>query len=235
MFCALRCSAGMALLAASAFPLSGQNTKGEFRPESDVYVNLGPQVRLVFVDAFNQAQSADNRRGAFTYYFDTALKPVFRRELRRDEDVFRQRYLTFRAGYQYTTSFVNGDSSSENRIIAESTWRAPLPVPGHFVLVNRNRGDFRFVKGKPFSMRYRNRIWVERDVELGRFVFTPYIYDEIFYETSKSAWVPNRYAAGVQLPASRHLVVEPYYLRQNDRLAKPQHVNAFGLKLNFYF
>ncbi len=187
----------MALLAACAIPLAGQNTKGEFWPEADIYVNCGSQVRLVFVDAFPQVQSADNRQGAFTYYFDIALKPAFRRELRRDEDVFRKRYLTFRAGYRYSTSLVNGDSSSENRIIAESTWRAPLPVPGKFVLVNRNRGEFRFEKERPFFMRYRNRIWLERDVELGGFVFTPYIFDEIFYDTSKSAWVPNRFAAGV--------------------------------------
>jgi hypothetical protein len=103
------------------------------------------------------------------------------------------------------------------------------------VAFDRNRGDFRFVKDKPFYMRYRNRIWLERDVALGRFVFTPYVYDEIYYDTSKSAWVPNRYAIGLQVPAGIHLVLEPYFLWQNDLTATPRHVHAFGLTFKFYF
>ena len=86
----------------------------------------------------NQDQSTRYREGGFTYFIDFAVRPVFRRELRQRDDVFRRKFLVFRAGYQYTTSFVSADSSSENRVIAEATTRVPLP--GKVVMADRNRG-----------------------------------------------------------------------------------------------
>jgi hypothetical protein len=66
----------------------------------------------------------------------------------------------FSAGYpQYRTSFVNADSTSENRGIVEFTSRFSLP--GELVLADRNRAEFRFIKGQPFSTRYRNRLGVQ--------------------------------------------------------------------------
>jgi hypothetical protein len=228
-----RTVASLLLLSVLPCRLYGQNRKNEFWPEVDFYVTRGPQQRIVIIDSFNQDQDIKNKQGSFAYYFDFALKPFFRRDLRGQEDVFRKRYLSFRAGYQYTTSFINGESSSQKTIIAESTSRVHLP--GKFVLLDRNRGDFRFAKDKPFSMRYRNRLWAERDFKIGGFVFTPYVYDEIYFDTSKGAWVPNRYAAGLQIPVGIHVVLETYYLAENDKLDTPKHVNAAGLTLNLYF
>jgi Protein of unknown function (DUF2490) len=221
------------LLTAAASPLAAQNVKDEFWPEFDIYVNQGSHLRIVFIDSLNQDQSSRDAQGSFSYFLDFALKPFFRRDLREREDVFRRRFLTFRAGYQYTTSFVNGDSSSENRIIADSTARYPLPAK--IVVSDRNRGDFRFLKGQPFSMRYRNKLNVERDVRLGRFVFTPYAYDEIYFDTRYSAWNQNRYAFGLEIPAGPHVVLEPYYLRQTNTRTTPKLVNASGFTLNLYF
>jgi hypothetical protein len=153
--------------------------------------------------------------------------------LRQRDDVFRRRFLTFRAGYQYTTSFVNNDSSSENRGIVESTARYPLWAK--IVVSDRNRGEFRFIRGQPFSMRYRSRLTVEHDFRLGRFVCTPYVYDEVFYDTRYDAWNRNRYAAGVQIPAGPHMLVEPYFLRQHDTRTTPRYINVLGLTLDLYF
>jgi hypothetical protein len=215
------------LLTAAALPLAAQTSKNEFWPEIGIYANQGDRLRIVFIDSYR------NPNGLFAYYLDIALKPVFRRELRNRDDVFRQRFLTFRAGYQYSTSLVNGDNSSENRAIAEATARYLLP--GRVVLVDRNRGDFRFVKGQPFSMRYRNRLRVERDFELSGVVFTPFAYDEIFYNTKYGAWNRNRYAAGVEFPVGPHVVVEPYLLRQRDTRASVKFTNALGLTLSLFF
>jgi hypothetical protein len=221
------------LLTVAFFPLTAQNAKDELWPEIDFYANLGDKFRVVFVDSFNQDQSTKNRQGAFTYFLDFALKPLFRRDLRDREDVFRRRFLTFRVGYRYSTSFESNDPSSENRAIVESTGRYPLP--GKFVVTDRNRGEFRFIKEQPFSMRYRNRLTAERDVRLEGFVFTPYAYGEIFYDTRYSAWNQNRYAFGVQVPAGPHVVVEPYFARQHNSRSTTTLVNTLGLKLNLYF
>jgi hypothetical protein len=224
---------GLLLLAGAATSARAQETKNEFWPEFDTFVKHGGRIRVVFVDAFNQDQNTRNRQGSFSYFLDFALKPIFRRELREKDDVFRRRFLTFRAGYQFTTSFVSGDPSSERRAIAESTARCPLP--GKFVVLDRNRGEFRFITGQPFSIRYRNRLWAERDVKLARLVFTPFAYGEIDYNTRFNAWTTNRYAAGIEFPVGPHVVIEPYMLRQNDTRANPRHLQALGLTFNLYF
>ena len=154
------------LLTAAALPLAAQNSQGQFWPELDIFANRGDRLRIVFIDSF------EGQKVQFGCYLDIALKPVFRRELRNRDDVFRRRFLTFRAGYQYSTAVANNDSSSENRAIAEATARYLLP--GKLVVVDRNRGDFRFVKGQPFSMRYRNRLRVERDFAVAGLVLNLY-------------------------------------------------------------
>jgi len=221
------------LLLAPASPANAQSVRYEVWPEIDIYVKLGDRFRFVWIGSFNQDQDEKNREGAFNYFLEFALRPVFRRELRDQEDVFRRRFLTFRAGYQYSTSLAAGDSRSENRAIAEST--AKYPLGAGFVILDRNREEFRFLKGKPFSMRYRNRLTGELDLRLRRLVYTAYAYGEIYYDTQYSAWNQYRYAFGLQFPAGAHVVVEPYILRQHDTRSEPRLVNALGLTLNLYF
>jgi len=219
------------LLSAGAWsaPAAGQSTGGEFRPELGIYVQQGKSIRLEFVASSSSNPNTDSWQGNFTFYVEAALKPVFRRELRDQPDVYRNRYLTFRASYRYRTSLTPGDSVSENRGILEVTSRYLLPW--QLVFADRNRGEFRFIKGQAFS----NRLRLERDIKHGSFAFTPYVYDEIFYDTRYDQWTPNRYAFGFQFPVGPHVVLEPYYLRQDGNRSNPPHVNAFGLKVNFYF
>jgi hypothetical protein len=221
------------LLAATAVPLIAQNAQREFWPEINYYTELGSRFRLIFVDSFTRDQNTKYRQGSFTYYLEYALRPVFRRDLRNREDVFRRRYLTFRAGYRYVTSLSRGNDYSENRIIAESN--AKYPLLWKFVATDRNRGDFRFTKGEPFSMRYVNRLKLERDLRLGRFVFTPYGFAEFYYYTKYGAWAQTTYEFGVEIPVGPHVVFEPFGARQHNSRSSPPIVHAFGLTLNLYF
>jgi hypothetical protein len=214
-------------------PAAGQSAGGEFWPEVGIYIQQGSAIRFGFVGSASSNPITHDWLGNFTFYAETALKPVFRYELRNRADVYRNRYLTFRGGYRYRTSLTPGASVSENRGILEVTSRYRLPW--HLVVADRNRGEFRFIKGQTFSTRYRNRLWLERDFKYGSFVLTPYVYDEIFYDTRYGQWTPNRYAFGVELPVGQHVVLEPYYLRQNGNRSDPPHVNVLGFKLNLYF
>ena len=225
----------LCLLVAGAGPsaAAAQSTGGEFWPELGFYIQQGQVIRLEFVGSANSNPVTDAWLGNFTVYVNAALKPVFRRALRDQPDVFRNRYLSFRAGYRYRTSLTPGGSVSENRAILEVASRYLLPW--HLVISDRNRGEFRFIKGQAFSTRYRNRLWLERDIKLGSFTCTPFVYDEIFYDTRYDQWTPNRYAAGVQLPIGQHVVLEPYYLRQDSNRSDPPHANVFGFKFNLYY
>jgi Protein of unknown function (DUF2490) len=216
---------------AGNIPAAGQNTTNQFWPELGIYVQQGQVFRLEFVDAPRLNWTTNDWEGDFNFYVQAALKPVFRRELRDQPDVYRNKYLTFRAGYRHVTGLTNGDSTSENRGIIELTSRYMLPR--QFVISDRNRGEFRFVKGRQFYTRYRNRLWLERDFTHGWLHVTPFVYDEVFYDSRLDRWTPNRYAFGFDLPVSRHIVLEPYYLRQSG--GGTSHFNALGFKFNLYF
>jgi hypothetical protein len=217
----------------SIIPVAAQNTGAEFRPELGFYVQQGPLIRLEFIDSATGNQATSDWQGRFEYYIQLALKPVFRRELRNNPDVYRNKYLTMRVGYRYQTNLTNGNSSTTNEAILEFTSRYLLPRG--LVVSDRNRGEFRFPTGQPFYTRYRNRLRLERDIIYRWLNCTPYAYAEIFYDARYDQWTPNRYAAGLQFPAGPHMVLEPYYLRQNGSHSNPPHINALGFKWNLYF
>lgn len=94
----------------------------------DGYVNLKPTVRLFLLAKFTDVLETGDWQGEFGVHVDFALKPVFRRELRSRDDVFRRRFLSFRTGYRYITSLGEGSSPYlEHRWVVELTSRAPLP------------------------------------------------------------------------------------------------------------
>jgi hypothetical protein len=221
------------LLVVTSLPASAQNAKREALPEVNLYVNQGSRIRLLSQYSMNEDRQGGDSAGNFAYYFEFALRPVFRRQLWQQTDVFRRRYLTFRAGYRYTTTLTSGDSSSEHRAVTELTSRYPLPRG--IVIADRSRGDFRFVKGQPFSTRYRNRLWVERDIKRGWLALTPYVYDEVFFDSRYHAWTKNRLVFGLQVPAGVHLVVEPYFQNEINSRSTPRRTVAIGLTLSLYF
>ncbi len=215
-------------------PAAPPDSQSEFWPEIDAFIGLNSTTRLFVRTSFKNHPTGDSWQGNFGLHFDFALKPVFRRQLRERDDVFERKYLSFRAGYQYLTSFTDHSSpSSERRWIVECTSRFLLP--GKLLLLDRNRGDLRFVSGQPFSTRYRNRLQLESDLKLDRVVVTPFVNAELFYDTRYDAWTRKRYSAGIEIPAGDHLVMRAYALRQNGSRSSIPHVNAFGLKFRFYF
>ena len=219
------------LLAASC--AAEQENRQEVRPELDVYVSEGSRIRFIFQNLIQQGIGTAYSEGRFAYFVEFALRPLIRTELRRTPDVFRRKYLTFRAGYQYSTSFLNSSASSENRAIAE--FAAKYPLPRGFVLIDRNRGELRFIHDESASGRYRNRLWLERDLKLKTVALTPYAYDEIFFDTRYHDWSANRVVVGLQFPVASTLIVEPYLLRQINYQGSVRRTEAVGLKFSFYF
>jgi hypothetical protein len=222
-----------ALLLCLILPAGAQNISHEFWPELDIYANYSERLRIVFADSFNHDQDARSREGSFAYYCDFALLPFFRRDLRQRDNVFRRRFLTFRAGYVYSTGFGRLTSPSTSQAIAEVTARFPLFAK--FVLTDRNRGELEFTKNQPFSARYRNKLGVEHDLKIWRFVFTPYIYDEAYYDTQPGKWTTNSSAIGVQTPIGHRVVIEPYWVRQTQRRPAPKNIDATGFTVSLHF
>jgi len=210
-------------------------TRNEFWPEIDVYVKVKPKVRLYLIGTISKSVEDGEIRNAQS----------FAAQIGAHVDYIPNDHFNLRAGYRFGTSV--GDAGSpykEHRILTEQTLRKLLP--GDLLLSDRNREDFRFLSGD-FSFRYRNRVTIEREVHLfkGRTI-TPYASAEIFYDTRYNAWNRTSFAIGFQqslrrgplrrmLLPERQIILDLYYMRQNDTRSETQHVNAFGAALAFYF
>ena len=225
----------LALTSPRAASAQEPTTRDEFWPEIDVYINVKPKVRLYLLGTVSKAVEDGEFRNAQGYEGQIGVHV----------DYIPNEHVILRAGYRYGSSVgSNKDSFKEHRLLTEQTLRHLLP--GDLLLSDRNREDFRFVKGD-FSFRYRNRVTLEREFHLlkGRTV-TPYVSGEIFYDTRYNIWNRNRLAVGVQqslrrgplrkmLLPKRQIILDLYYMRQNDSRSDIQHVNAIGAALAFYF
>ena len=211
------------------------NTRNEFWPEIDVYINVKPKVRLFLMGTVSKSVEDGEIRNAQS----------FEGQVGAHIDYIPNDHIILRAGYRFGTSVGDTDSPyKEHRILTEQTLRKLLP--GDLLLSDRNREDFRFISGD-FSFRYRNRVKVEREFDLfkGRTI-TPYVSAEIFYDTRSSSWNRNRLALGFEqslrrgplrrmLLPTRQVILDLYYMRQNDSGSETLHVNAIGAALVFYF
>lgn len=230
----LRCAVlGLLPICTGVRSLSAQQTGSEIRPEVNLFFQLNQQIRVQLMNSFTGSFPGDNWQTNPTFFIEAALKPILRRGLRQEPDVFRKRFLTFGVGYRYVRTLRDSGSTHENRAIVESLARYRLPW--HLIVSDRNRGEFRFKQGQPFSSRYRNRLRLEYDDQEGPLDFTPYADCEVFYDTRYDHWTTRRYQAGAQFPVNPLVMLEPYYLRQDNSYSTPRHINGFGFKVNLYF
>jgi uncharacterized protein DUF2490 len=209
-------------------------TSNEFWPEIDVYINLKPKIRLFLLGTVSKSVEDGELFNA----------RAFESQIGVHVDYIPNHHVILRAGYRFGSSV--GETSEpfrEHRLLTEQTLRKMLP--GDLLLSDRNREDFRFLKGD-FSFRYRNRVTIEREFQLKKRTITPYISGELFYDTRYDIWNRNRWAAGVQtslrrglvrklLLPKRQVILDLYYLRQNDSRSDTPHVNAIGASLALHF
>jgi len=225
----------MFMIGTQAVKAQQSDTRNEFWPEIDVYINVKPKVRIYLIGTISKSVEDGEIRNA----------QGFEAQIGAHVDYIPNDHIILRTGYRFGTSVGDADEPfKEHRLLTEQTLRKLLP--GDLLLSDRNRQDFRFVNGD-FSFRYRNRVSIEREVDLFKErTITPYVSAEIFYDTRSNAWNRNRLAVGVQqslrrgplrkmLLPKRQIILDLYYMRQNDTRSEIQHVNAIGAALAFYF
>lgn len=200
------------------------------RPEVDTYINVSSRTRFVFTTELNTSPQTGNLHGEFGPNFDIYLRPFLRPRL-RDLDPAKSKLLTFRVGYRYYPSLV-GKRPTEKRPITELTARFHLPLA--ILLGDRNGMDFRFISGKPFSWRYRNRVTLERNLSVRRYLLTPYVRDEAYYANRQIA--ANAVMLGSIFPVSKHTELDLYFKAQRDMTEAPNsHIRSAGAIWNLYF
>jgi Protein of unknown function (DUF2490) len=200
-------------LGGKAVAQDGPETRDELWPEVDLFVMLNPVWRLFFLANITQERETNiDNEG----------------QVGANVDYFFNKYLIFRTGYRYGFSLQDDEPFQEQRILFEQTIR--LAIPWKILMRDRNRQELRWVNGT-FSVRYRNRLMLERDFIIADFRFTGYGSAEVYYDSRYDTFNRNRFIFGVVLPLSKHFSLDLNYARQNDSRSEPNHVNAIGIIL----
>ena len=97
----------------------------------------------------------------------------------------------------------------------------------HFNFAERNMYARRFTPVGDVD-RYRNKVFVGREISVGTYRCSPFVFDEIYHDFAPGDWLRRNWAvAGVDLPASRYLTFQASYIRQDDEYLRS--VNFLGL------
>jgi hypothetical protein len=215
-----------------ALPASAQTLEsaGAFWPALDVHVPLAPSLKLLAYGELKTDEEFPYRQADFGATFTFQMRPILMPH-RVNADTDKEHLVALGAGYEHLTTVESGVDKFENRILLDATPRV-RPF-SRLLLADRNRFEFRWVNGDD-STRYRNKASAEVDVDLGRIALTPYASAEFFYDTSKGAWIEQQYAAGIQFPYRKIVMLDLYCLRQNCPGCDPLHLDVLGLKVNVY-
>jgi hypothetical protein len=221
------------ILLSTVAPVSAQETENQFWPEIDTFVKLSGETRLFFIySATRPSDVSTYSDGQVGGYLDFYTFPVLGARVRRHADDARSKSLMIRAGYLLDRT----PSGSENTPVTHMPTveaHGRVTLPGHLLLSDRNRFDFRIVNGD-YRPRYRNRLKVERTFKTGRFELTPYAHVEVFYDWHNNTFNRFRYSGGAEWTLTRHITIESYYSRQRDTGPPERFTNAVGLAAQFY-
>ena len=141
------------------------------------------------------------------------------------------RYVTISPFYSHYAAQPGVGSGPENRTSLAVGVAFPF---GRWTVSERNTVERRFRDPKD-STRYRNRLQLERSIDLASASFRAFVSDEVFYDWSASAWARNRFLIGARKPLNNRVSLDLYYVRQNDRHTVPRDLHAFGIALNARF
>lgn len=203
----------LACLNGNAYAQDAPESRDELWPEVDLYVTLNPEWRLFFLANLSRERETNIDREA---------------QVGAHADYFVNQHLALRSGYRYGFSLEGDEPFQEHRTLFEQTFR--VTIPWKILLSDRNREELRWVDGS-FSARYRNRLQLERDFDIGDIQFTGYGSAELYYDSRYDMFNRNRFVFGFVLPFSKHIGLDLFYARQNDSRSQPNHVNAIGIIL----
>jgi hypothetical protein len=207
------------------------DTETEFWGEADAHVQISPKMRVIAFGGLEQGVGFDYQQWYSAAGLGYQFKPILKSHL-ENIDPDKEHYLVVAGGYEFLQTKQTGKTKDESRVIVEAI--PGFRPPGGFLVRDTNRVEFRWVNGV-YSTRYRNKLDVERDFVTHGFRFTPYGSAEVYYDGATNSWNQENYAAGVQWPFKRLLMLDTYYQLQKCPTCKPPNANVAGVTFNVYF
>jgi Protein of unknown function (DUF2490) len=219
----------VAVVLAVAGAAEAQDVSTQFWPELDTFVRLNDDMR-VYVPASKTRVGTENsgQDGTVGIYLDYYALPLADLGLTGSANAPRARRLLLRVGYGFTAG--DDGQPATNTLTAEATGR--IHLPGEILLSDRNRFDLNFI-GDDFDPRYRNRLRLERNVDIGKTTVVAYAYGELFYDFDQGSLFRTRGTAGFEVHVWDRFVPEVYFQRDFNKGSSGD-VNGFGLIFSVY-
>jgi hypothetical protein len=143
------------------------------------------------------------------------------------------KYVSLAPGFLYINRhFSVGQSDLEKRPSMAVTFTL---LRTRFTLSDRNLVERRYRQPQGNSTRYRNLLQLQYPFLVQGKHLTLLTSDEVTYDSAFSAWVRNRFLAGIRKQISNYCSADFYYIRQNDGRARalPGDFNVIGISLAF--
>jgi hypothetical protein len=185
-------------------------------------------------DYFELSTPLTNRVGinAFGFYLGNVRVGIALIEV----PLLIQKHLTVTPSYLFVNVPPSGFTLLTGQPAASSYEEHQFRLAGTFVttfrgftISERNMYVRRFTPAGDVN-RYRNRIYVSRQVSLGAYKVSPFILDEVYHDFLPQKWLRRNWiVAGVDMPINRYLTFQPSYIRQDDLFLRS--VNFLGVGL----
>lgn len=164
-----------------------------------------------------------------TLRFGGDISTVVDRRISAGFNFKTSKYVTLNELYVHREARpANGREEHEERLTLGTTVRVPIQK---FTASTRIWLERRWREPQVDSWRFRDRLQLEHPFTINKAKFIWFVYDEIYYDFAAKGWSRNRVAIGASHAFNLHFTGELYYLKQNDRRARPAEVNAFGTTL----
>lgn len=144
------------------------------------------------------------------------------------------RFVTLAPGYAYVpTQSFEDRTTHENRLLFAAIVRSPSLK--NFTFSYRNLTEGRLRISAPDSIRNRNRLQVDRPIDIRGFRLGIFASNEVSYDSRLRRWSRNRFAVGVSRRFSDRYAGDVYYLRQNDAFSRPGDLHVIGTTFRVRF
>jgi hypothetical protein len=183
---------------AQGTPFFGPDQGFEIQPEVDVYYHVSEDARLLLEVQGMSIPTRGNGSIAVGAYGDWMLAPFFRNLVSPDQALTRA--LNLRLGVRYLDTLDPGATGSSQRLAIQLDVTPRYFLPWSILLSNRNRLQAQWQLGEAdsFTFRYRGRLQVQREFDVGGVGLTPFVNVEFIWQSPPAMWVQFRMQAGLQ-------------------------------------
>lgn len=202
-------------------------------PEIEAYYRINNRFRLYSLISGTKSNS-EYTDGTAGIYIDYFALPWLRHRRNDTElsDTARGYFLWFRMGYSYSSPPAGDSKKTINIYETESDDNFHLPAD--FVMIARNRIDWRWVNGD-FQPIYRPRLKFVRNLKTEYLTFDAYAWSEYFWYWNDPTQSRLRIAIGAEIKVLKFMDFETYYMHQFQNKQYVEPLNAIGIQLDFYF